>query len=257
MVKSDVVIPISVRDDPLPEYGDKKQLTRASLLGDTEFLGLYESAVREDQEDAVLADLVRTSATETGLPLSVESVAFNINWDFLVSLRLAAPAVTDEALRRICLHKLSLMRSGESTPSTSGAPKALSDFIENYTLHFPRSLSLDDILELRKEKVARSFRGWFYRALSKTRTSLGPPSATVDRQLLSQFQELLDSRSRKRLAARTVVVAIAAGASASLGLAAGGVTLGAGFAFDTLVSRAAARWGSARWIDVFTRIRKG
>jgi len=259
-VEEGIVVPLATGSEPLKDYPDAHQVTRAALIPDAPFFHDYEATVAEDRNDAELLAIVKDLSVQSGAAVTVDSIAFNANWDLVLSLRLNAPVATDMYSRRILGYKCSVAAGGGplASPSVDDSSHFLAKLLSKQALALPTNLTIDDIRELRKERVANSFRSWFFSELSRARTFERPPGVEVEDHLLRGFRELVEAKA-KHIEYRTapIAAAISVGVGAVLGPLEG-IASAAGYPLiRELIRRATDRWGSQRWVDILTDFKKG
>jgi hypothetical protein len=256
LAEQKIVTPIAAGETHLDNFPPNSQVTRTELLPDEEFYALYQRAVAADMEDPDFDSIVHETGRAIGHDVPKDVAAFDANWDFLLSLRLRAPVASSSASRRLWAYKLSSLetfREPGAPSSHQDSARDLSDFIVKYTLRLPSSLTIDELRAIRDDEVARKFRAWFHGALSRARTRSSVTAIGVDELLLREFRELLESHlSRIELGAGIVTASIMTGVGLIIGPAEGIVSVVTYPLFKRLVARAAARWGSQRWIEVIT-----
>lgn len=260
LVAEDIATPIATGAAPLSEFPTSRQLTREDILKDAEFFSLYEHAVAEDQKDPQVAQLCSDLSDRANREVTVESVAFNANWDFLVSMALRAPIASSSVFQSLWDYKLSMFGEPRlpNAPAKETSAEVAVSFLKDYTLKLPSQLTIDDLKALRKENVARNFRNWFSEALSMARVSSKVDGIDVNKTMIKEFEELVKHREARQNYAVTVGEAlVAVGLSPIIGPLGAVVAVGATTPpFKLLASRAASHWGSQRWIGIFTDVRR-
>jgi hypothetical protein len=252
LVSEGIVVPIVAGEEPLESFPPNSQITRFQLLPNEEFYALYQRAVAADMEDTNFDPIVKELSRAIGRTLPIDHVAFDANWDFLLSLRLHAPVAGSAATRCLWRYKLaSLGTRGEFSVPPEESAQDLFSFLTKYTLRLPSSLTIDELRAFRQEAVSRKFRKWFYEALSEARTRSSLTKIDIDELLLRDFGELIDSHtSRLKRVAEIVTATVMAGVGLIVGPAAGIVSALTYPVFRRLVDKAAATWGAQRWIEV-------
>src|SRR5439155_16040609 len=96
-----IVVPIVTGEEPLDSFPPNSQITRFQILPDEEFYALYQRAVAADLEDTNFDPIVKELSQAIGRALPSDQVAFDANWDFLLSLRLRAPVAGSAATRSL------------------------------------------------------------------------------------------------------------------------------------------------------------
>jgi hypothetical protein len=259
LADADIATPIATGSSPLTEFLESRQLARKDILPDEEFYVLYERAVGEDQRDPRLEGLCSELSELMKREVTVDSLAFNANWDFLVSMALSAPIASSSSSRRLWEYKLSLI--GEppppNAPTKETSAEAAVSFLKEYTLKVPSQLTIDDLKNLRSEKVAHDFRTWFSETLFRARTADRIGGIDIAKSIVKEFDELLKQyETRKGYAIAFGQAVVAVGLSALIGPLGGVLSVGSLPAWKILVSKAAVRWGSQRWVGIMTDFKR-
>lgn len=252
-----IVLPVTVANAPLSIYPSDLQITRADLLPDPEFQRLYQDAVEFDLNDQELEG-VRMRVEEgfdRALPLDI--VAFNLNWDFLVSMCLGAPVASSHLTGPLWSYKLGLVGlASVANDLSADAASELESFFTTYSLRLPSSLSIDELLELRRDSVARKFRDWFSGVVALARKREQTSGIRVNEQVTREFTDLLERRSARIDRAGDAITALfAVGVGSIVGVPEGVAAVLLNPVFRRLARRAASLWGAQRWIDVVVSLR--
>ena len=252
-----IVVPVTVANTPLSLYPSDLQITRADLLPDPEFQRLYQEAVDFDLTDQELEGVRMRVEESFGRALPQDIVAFNFNWDFLVSMCTGAPVASSRLTGSLWTYKLSLVGSASVENDLSAdAASELERFLTNYSLRLPSSLSMDELLELRRDSVARKFRAWFSGAVALARKRELASGVSVNEQVTRDFTDLLERRSARIDRAGDAITALfAVGVGSIVGVPEGVAAVLLNPVFKRLARRAASLWGAQRWIDVVVSLR--
>ncbi len=253
LAEAKMLVPLAAGDLPLENFPPISQVTRSEILPDDEFYALYQRAVAADLEDPDFQSIVDEISRGIGHGIPKDVVAFDANWDFLLSLRLNAPVASNQAIQHLWSYKLSSLGDPHQpgVPPLHESAKDLFAFLAKYTLRLPSSLTIDELRGLRKEAAARKFRVWFWTALSRARTRSSATGIAADELLLREFRELLSSHaSRIERGAEIVTASVMAGVGLILGPAEGIASAVTYPVFKGLVSKAVAIWGPQRWMEV-------
>jgi len=212
----------------IPLFLDEEQgspfetcIFRKDLLPDESFFGEYDKAIDEDLNDAEFVRIVES------LNLDLDTTAFSVNWDLIVSQVLMSPILTTDSLTVLWQYKFQKIiydiSAFSEIPESVMKSNVLRSFFYRTIERLPRDLSVDDILEFRSDRTAREFRKWFSNEINRIMTMSTVTEVSFDEELYRDFNELLGKyKDRINVVSGTVtgtvaaVVGILAGPLASL-----------------------------------------
>lgn len=120
-----------------------------------------------------------------------------LNIDLIDSLYLNSPLLVPPQLKSIWAHKFERMikQSRAIIPSLEYPEKiqALSYFLKSRPLKIPQQLSIDDLIEFRKDKEAIEFRMWLDNVIQVAKSKGVANTIDLGQELRMDFQELCKS----------------------------------------------------------------
>lgn len=182
----------------------------------------------------------------------------DLNIDLETSLYLNTPLLSPPQLKSIWTHKFQRMtkQSKAIIPSLECPEKiqALAYFLKSRPLKIPQHLSIDDLIEFRKDKNAIEFRVWLDNIVQEAKSKGIDNTIDLGQELRIDFQELCKSyEDRSNLIATTI-----SGTATSIAGVIGGPLAGLVAVPSYLVSLKAVKllwekYGTNNWIFFFIK----
>lgn len=247
-VKHRVFVPLYV-ENPGESDADN-YLTRKEILNDPDFFPQYEEAVEDDLEDNSFIRLVRLHKRDPN------DVAFNVNWDLIVAQAIGAPILTTSKLRSVWQYKIGKFMDTLEQPVAVRHHDVLQSFLYRALDKLPVDLTVEDILQFRREKRAMQFRNWLNSQLQEAMRARRILKTSPDEELFRSFSEVVNEYTSKTsnvsatlTAITTALVALVAPQLAPIPAISGQ------YVFSSLVKTVWKRFGPNNWVFMMLSVK--
>lgn len=169
----------------------------------------FSLSVMEDLKDEELSKLIMRLLDSDASDAEVYMEKVGITMDLIYSFCLNSSFLIPPQLKPILVHKFEriIKQSKVIIPSLEYSEKiqALAYFLKSSPLKIPQQLSIDDLIEFRKDKKAIEFRIWLNNAVQDAKTKGIDNAIDLGQDLRMDFQELCTSyKDRSNLVAAVI-----------------------------------------------------
>jgi hypothetical protein len=258
-VDAGIFVPLSPEDELLIDYPSEFQLTRKDIITTKKFLAEYDRAVEYDLDDEKFLKIAK-SLSKRGVVTDPHDVAFSLNWDLIVTSTLGIPIIYDERQKALWNYKIGTgMGTVKKTDNITDIKQAtvVKKFFYKTIGRLPIHLSVDDILEFRKNKAAKNFRRWLRKETNIAIDAQKVTQIKIEEHLYKEYKELIDSYQKKKTKTSTAVksvIAVIVGFIA--GPAVGAASLGAEFAVPHVYRTLQSKYGHNNWALLLVKMKK-
>ena len=265
-VREGIFVPLFIERPIDIDVNEKQCLFRTDLLEDFVFLREYDKAVSEDLEDREFEKLALNACG--GNSKCVTDLIYSINWDIIVSQILETPIFINEDLKPLWKYKYEKTIRDISritnTPELVDKSHIVKKFLYLKIHRLPMNLSIDEVKEFRKEKVATEFRRWLKEVFSRMVKEEEFKQVRPERDLLERFEELANTYRRKTQITGALIGGAIGVALSSLGANFAGIpstiisllTLPLPYAFIRIIRKMWKLFGPNNWVFLLLDLEK-
>jgi len=189
-VDEKIFTPIFISNPEQYKLEISNYVMRKDIIEDYDFFPIYNLCIEADRRDRELLRIFDTFCSYS--KEQIDDLIFSLNWDLIISQVLGAYCLTPSVLKPVWKHKFSLAFKEEEI-------KLMKDFLINYTLDFPKNLSIYQIKKLREDNVSKKLRTWFKEMYLKLENLKIESVEEINEVhlLLSEFREMLNNEKNK------------------------------------------------------------
>jgi hypothetical protein len=203
-------IPDALLEDKTPKQWESLSLQeKHDFVQKTLAFANFALSLKEDLKDEELSKLIIRLLDSDASDASVSLSKMGINMGLIYSFSLDSSLLIPPQLKPILVHKFQrIIKQSKAiipSPEYSEEIQALAYFLKSSPLKIPQQLSIDDLIEFRKDKKAIEFRLWLNNVVQEAKTKGIDNAIDIGQELRMEFQELCTSyKDRSNLVAGVI-----------------------------------------------------